>query len=427
MVVRAFGQQVQVKIYGKDAVERFNRSKYVQKYVARKAVTNENSATTYRSYLMNFASFAFTKYSVSDLDAFIDEIKQAKHNPYDVLADLAAYLKNERGDQVSGNTIRLITVVTRKFMRFCGIAIDLEDFKEFVALPRKEMPDLDAIDKHDVIEILNSCKDARLKTFLMFLAATGARAYEASSIRIQDLRLDEKDPVVIFRSESTKTKVKRTCYLTSELATQLRLWLKIKYKAHRSTLTDSDGNESQHFVTPRANPEDVVFGMWHADGTNPEPKHIYDKMRENFAWMLEDIGKVKQLGDSKRRAITLHSFRRFVKTTISNLGYQDFGEYFIGHASSTYWRTSEKEKLVIFRKIEPFLTYLDVSSLEARGADIQSQVEQERERNIELQHQLGTLLEILATPNEVERQRKLTEAARDWIQKGVYKPKSERI
>ena len=37
-----------------------------------------------------------------------------------------------------------------------------------------------------------------------------------------------------------------------------------------------------------------------------------------------------------RRKITLHSFRRFVKTTISDLGYADYSEWFIGHAGSTY-------------------------------------------------------------------------------------------
>ena len=37
-----------------------------------------------------------------------------------------------------------------------------------------------------------------------------------------------------------------------------------------------------------------------------------------------------------RRKNTLHSFRRFVKTTISDLGYADYSEWFIGHAGSTY-------------------------------------------------------------------------------------------
>ena len=45
-----------------------------------------------------------------------------------------------------------------------------------------------------------------------------------------------------------------------------------------------------------------------------------------------------------RRKITLHSFRRFVKTTISDLGYSDYSEWFIGHSGSTYWRKKDNEK-----------------------------------------------------------------------------------
>ena len=48
--------------------------------------------------------------------------------------------------------------------------------------------------------------------------------------------------------------------------------------------------------------------------------------------------------NERRRQVTFHSFRRFVKTTISDLGYADYSEYFIGHSVSTYWRKKESEK-----------------------------------------------------------------------------------
>ena len=84
----------------------------------------------------------------------------------------------------------------------------------------------------------------------------------------------------------------------------------------------------------------------------------------------------REEGNKSRRRITLHSFRRFVKTTISDLGYQDFSEYFIGHSGSTYWTKKESEKAEIFRKIEPYLTFLNVHELKRQGADIQSKIEE---------------------------------------------------
>ena len=63
------------------------------------------------------------------------------------------------------------------------------------------------------------------------------------------------------------------------------------------------------------------------------------------------------------REITLHSFRRFVKTTISDLVYGDYSEWFIGHSGSTYWTKKDAEKAEIFQKIEPYLTFLNVQQL----------------------------------------------------------------
>jgi hypothetical protein len=76
------------------------------------------------------------------------------------------------------------------------------------------------------------------------------------------------------------------------------------------------------------------------------------------------MGKDSREDGNKRRQITLHYFRRFVKITISDLLYADYSEYFIGHAGSTYWRKKDSEKAEIFRKIEPYLIFLNVHQLQ---------------------------------------------------------------
>jgi hypothetical protein len=89
----------------------------------------------------------------------------------------------------------------------------------------------------------------------------------------------------------------------------------------------------------------------------------------------------EEVGSYRRREITLHSFRRFVKTTLSDLGYSDYSEWFIGHSGSTYWRKKELEKAELFRKIEPYLTFLNIHQLERQGADIQSKVQELKDLN----------------------------------------------
>jgi hypothetical protein len=48
-------------------------------------------------------------------------------------------------------------------------------------------------------------------------------------------------------------------------------------------------------------------------------------------------------------------------------------------SSSTYW--CKKDSKLIFRKIEPYLTFLNVHRLERQGADIQTKVDELEELN----------------------------------------------
>jgi hypothetical protein len=123
-------------------------------------------------------------------------------------------------------------------------------------------------------------------------------------------------------------------------------------------------------------------------------------------------------GNERRRQITLHSFRRFVKSTISDLGYGDYSEWFIGHSGSTYWRKKDSEKGELFSKIEPYLTFLNIHQLERQGTDIQSEVEELEDVNSSLRerhkvkddaiaHLSNQLLAISIRLQEVERKQNL--------------------
>jgi hypothetical protein len=129
-------------------------------------------------------------------------------------------------------------------------------------------------------------------------------------------------------------------------------------------------------------------------------------------------GNREEVSNERRRQITLHSFRRFVKTTISDLGYSDFSEYFIGISGSTYWCKKESEIAELFKKIEPYLTFLNIHQLERQGADIQSKVEELEELNQSLRNpdkmkddaiaQLSDQLIVLtARIHEIERRQRL--------------------
>ena len=117
---------------------------------------------------------------------------------------------------------------------------------------------------------------------------------------------------------------------------------------------------------------------------NPSIRWLYNQFAISFGKTLDrmGMGDREEVDHGRRRRITLHSMRRFVKSTISDLGYGDFSEFMIGHSSSTYYRRTIDEKATLFRKIEPYLTFLDYQQLERRGADISAQL-QEKDKQIQ--------------------------------------------
>ena len=208
------------------------------------------------------------------------------------------------------------------------------------------------------------------------------RAVEALSIRIKDIDFDSKPARVFVRGEYTKTKVDRIIFLTEEITQQLKSLLDYKHRTRRVCHLDKQrGKIITEYRIPDKRDTDLVFAV-SQDKNTPNPDFLYDDLSKSFANTLDRSGKGdREDGNQRRRKITFHSFRRFVKTTISDLGYADFSEWFIGLSGSTYWTKKDSEKAEIFRKIEPYLTFLNVHQLERQGADIQSKVEQLEQLN----------------------------------------------
>lgn len=217
----------------------------------------------------------------------------------------------------------------------------------------------------------------------MLLASTGLRATEALSIRLKDLdistNLNNHGFTKLFiRGEYTKTRVDRFVFLAGEVQDQIKIWIDYKYRKRRICYKDKEtGKSITEYRTPQKKPNELIFSSYQTD--KPKLRPLYVNLANVFAKTLDRIGMgSREDGNEIRREITLHSFRPFVKTTISDLGYSDYSEWFIGHSGSTYWRKKDNEKAEIFKKIEPYLTFLNVPQLERQGADLETKIEELR-------------------------------------------------
>ena len=353
----------------------------LMKFTSSVSVGNQNTAKTYCSRLLFFARFAKEKYGIN-LDKMIQKLRDREYDPYDVLNDYCLFLKNNYN--LSSSTFRDKIITAKTFLEFNDIEISPKKFKLKVRFPKTVFRHKEAIDKEDIIRILNGCSDLRLKTYGILLASTGLRATEALSIRVKDLDIGSNDDCpskAIIRGEFTKTKVDRYVFLTKEMEHQMKIWLDYKYRRRRICHIDKEtGKNICEYRTPEKKPNDLIFSIYQKD--KPRPELLYFNLAHIFSITLDRIGMGDREDENqRRRKITLHSFRRFVKTTISDLGYSDYSEWFIGHSGSTYWRKKDNEKADIFQKIEPYLTFLNIQQLKRQGADLETKIEELQDVN----------------------------------------------
>ncbi|MFZ0510894.1 MAG: hypothetical protein WAM14_04740, partial [Candidatus Nitrosopolaris sp.] len=131
---------------------------------------------------------------------------------------------------------------------------------------------------------------------------------------------------------------------------------------------------------PRQQDEnDLVFSIFR----KKNPNTLYISILIEFQKLLEIVGlnERKEGGKQRRRKITLHSFRRFTKSVISDQVSQDFSEWALGHNKSPYYTKKEPERREIYAtKCMKYLTFLDYTTLEARGKSIEANLlEKDRE------------------------------------------------
>jgi integrase len=331
------------------------------------------SAMGYRTGLLTFERFLNSSISGKmsdsrpDLETIIELLLTQKINVYELLDQFVQFLLDQKN--LSNTSVRLYVASVRSYLGFYDIDIISTKFKRRVKLPKVYREDELPIDVQDVRNILLKCTNRRLKAYILVLASSGCRAVEACSLRLQDINFMISPTTVHVRKEYAKTRVARDIYITDEATAYLKELVDWKYRNR----------------PPQ--PHELVFSVYNV---KTDPRHIYRKIITQFEYLLKVAGMDARKENSRRRKITLHSFRRFTNTVLSDNVSSQYADWFLGHSKSPYYSKKESERRAIYTKVMKYLTFLDYSLFETTGKNIDFKL-QEKDREIDLLRQRDAL------------------------------------
>jgi integrase len=356
----------------------------VADFLTTKARKSKRTILTFSFVIDYLNKFIIQNYQGYDIQTILPLLKSEKIDVYKLLNNFVSYLQNDtaNGSDLSPATLNLYMSAARSYFQFNDIDISLSKFKYRVSLPTVRRQDEQPIDSNDIKEILHHCNNRRLKAFILVLASGGMRASEGLAMREIDidfgssLTANRNEPAKVkIRKEYSKTRTERRIFISNEAARYLHEWIEWKYRDRTA--------ERKYALKNRIRSEnDLIFSTINAI----DPYGIYFKMSVEFQKVLEAAGLAsrKEDGVYKRRKITFHSFRRFVKTTIANqTRNSDYSEWFLGHKKSPYYTNKPEELRRIYKEdCMKYLTFLDYPTLEATGANYEAKLK-EKDREIE--------------------------------------------
>ncbi|MGH9982393.1 MAG: tyrosine-type recombinase/integrase [Nitrososphaeraceae archaeon] len=256
-------------------------------------------------------------------------------------------------------------------------------FKKRVRIPKIYHEEEEPIDAKDIRQLLLNCHNRRLKAFILVLASSGLRASEACALRLCDVDFTVRPTRVHVRKEYAKIRVSRDVWMSDEATKYLQDWLVFKHGNDIMTIFDTNSNDNIHGNAKNRDRllHSLIFQV-HSNNDHVTPKSLYVKILIQFQKLLEIVGFGERKERMARRKITFHSFRRFVKTTLSdNIG-KEYSEWYLGHAKSGYYVSKPEVRVATYaEKATKYLTFLDYATLEATGKNIEAKLS-EKDREI---------------------------------------------
>jgi integrase len=413
---------------GRLQIELTLSQKKVKTFLDKKYRKNKSQKTVdkYAFCLAQFQTFLLDKYPSQKytLESILPLLSKKKIPVYTLLDSFVAYLQDLK---LSAKSISDYLTGVRSYLRSEDeYEVDISKFKDRVSLPTPDTTHEKAIDRNIISKILSSCNNRRLKAFLYVLATSGLRSMEAVSLRLNDVELSKvkgEPSIIHVRKEYSKSRRPRNVFITSEATEFLNQWLQYKYSEKTKYIQDKDGKRKLVKVKLQRKEDHIIFSNMEESDLGS----VYIKLREGFNKILKTLNLDDRKEGMSRRQVTFHSFRRFVKTTITDRKSEAFALYILGHKRDMgYYTKTEKESLQDYKECMPFLTFTDSKEIEEHGKSIEDNLkvkdQQISKLNEEIKvvlgryhHTLNTVSQLKEKVEALEEDNEINRDQIDWL------------
>ena len=319
---------------------------------------SDETVKTYKGGVHQFEKFLLEKKRDS-LSATVEKTISGEIDAYQLLRDFVVF-QDKSG--LKPRTIHIRINAVKSYLRFCGVKIYTEDFKQSVKMPRKITPQEIPLTKEIIQRLLRNVSP-KLQTIILVAVSSGMRISEIVQLRIGDFDFNSEPTKIRLRAETTKTRTARDVFITKEAALALKDYLRRYHKW--------DGTKES------IRQDKVVFGRTSINRNSikneKELKTVpliatKSLLQKSLESAIKNIPELNMKSVDGKRAIHFHAFRKFFRTTVGNVSGRDFAEALMGHQFylDTYYQLPEEKKKAMYLDVEPYLTISDFENVEKK-------------------------------------------------------------
>jgi len=299
---------------------------------------SEFTVKSYNTSINKLRSFLDERYQYNEIQ-LAKEITNENLNVYEFLREFVVYIDKQG---YKPRSIRAYLSGVKGYLRYLGVRINSDDFRQIVKTPKAMTNHEKALTKEILIRLLRICHQ-KLQTSILVVVSSGLRIGELVQLRLDDVDFTSTPTKIRIRAETAKTRQGRETFISVEATNALK-----DYLARYFDWKENGDNSHMHLKP--------IFGR-------TSHGEIYDKRKiTGSRWASElslqqslrtHVDKIPELNiknENDRSLIHWHSFRKYFRTTVGNEVNRDFAETLIGHDfyMSTYYNLSEDKKRELY-------------------------------------------------------------------------------